>query len=156
VARDRQEVRYQVDLRYAGQSADISVTMSPEDFHAEGLTPATDRFDDLHEQMFNFRLSKAKEIVNLRVIVLGPGAEAVELHLEEGDGDPSRAAVAATQIYSDGETHEGTIYDRSKLLAGDRIEGPAIITEVDSTTLVLPGSHATVDSVGNLLIRDNS
>lgn len=156
VARERQEVRYQVDLRYAGQSADISVTMSPEDFLAEGLAPATDRFDDLHEQMFNFRLSKAKEIVNLRVIVLGPGAEAVELHLEEGDGDPSRAAVAATQIYAEGATHDGTIYDRSKLLAGDRIEGPAIITEVDSTTLVLPGSHATVDSVGNLLIRDNS
>ncbi|KGE04522.1 hydantoinase/oxoprolinase family protein [Pseudohaliea rubra] len=156
VARDRQEVRYQVDLRYAGQSADISVTMSPEDFLAEGLAPATGRFDELHEQMFNFRLSKAKEIVNLRVIVLGPGAEAVELHVDEGDGDASRAAVAATKIYSDGETHDGTIYDRSKLLAGDRIDGPAIITEVDSTTLVLPGSHAMVDSVGNLLIRDNS
>ena len=90
------------------------------------------------------------------MIVLGPGAEAVELRVEKGDGDASRAAVEKTRIYSEGEYHEGTIYDRAKLLAGDRIDGPAIVTELDSTTLILPGSHATVDSVGNLLIRDNS
>ncbi|EED36903.1 N-methylhydantoinase (ATP-hydrolyzing) A 2 [Luminiphilus syltensis NOR5-1B] len=156
VPRDKQEVRFQVDLRYAGQSADITVTLSPEDFAKHGIEQAVGRFDELHEQMFNFRLAKAKEIVNLRVIVLGPGAEAVELSLEDGDGDITRAAIADTQIYSEGEHHPGTIYDRAKLLAGDRIEGPAIVTELDSTTVILPGSHATVDSVGNLLIRDNS
>lgn len=156
VPKEKQDIRYQVDLRYMGQSADISVTFSPEDFASQGLTPAVDRFDELHEQMFNFRLSKAKEIVNLRVIVLGPGAAAVELKLDQGDGDASRAAVAKTQIYSEGQSHEGTIYDRAKLLAGDRVDGPAIVTELDSTTLILPGSHAMVDSVGNLLIRDNS
>jgi N-methylhydantoinase A len=156
VPREKQDVRYQIDLRYAGQSADISVTFSPEDFATHGLTQAVDRFDELHEQMFNFRLSKAKEIVNLRVIVLGPGAEAVELRLDQGDGDVSRAAIAETRIYSEGRSHEGTIYDRAKLLAGDRIDGPAIVTELDSTTLILPGSHATVDPVGNLLIRDDS
>ncbi len=156
VPREKQEVRYQVDLRYAGQSADISVTITPEEFKANGLTLAAGRFDEMHEQMFNFRLSKAKEVVNLRVIVLGPGAEAVELKLEQGDGNVSRAEVVKTRIYSGGEYHEGIIYDRAKLLAGDRIEGPAIVTELDSTTVILPGSHATVDSVGNLLIRDNS
>jgi N-methylhydantoinase A len=149
-------VRYQVDLRYAGQSADISVTLTPEEYAERGLAGATERFDDLHEQMFSFRLDKAREIVNLRVIVLGPGARAAALHVDGGDGDVSRAEVAATRLYYDGAWHDGTIYDRGRLRAGDRVDGPAIVTELDSTTLILPGSHATVDTVGNLLIRDNS
>jgi N-methylhydantoinase A len=156
VPRDKQDVRYQVDLRYAGQSADISVTITPDEFEKNGLVTASEQFDNLHEQMFNFKLDKDQEIVNLRVIVLGPGAEAVELKVEKGDGDVTRARIADTQIYYQGAWHDGVIYDRSKLLADDRIEGPAIVTEVDSTTLILPGSHATVDHVGNLLIRDNS
>lgn len=156
VPRSAQELRYQVDLRYAGQSADISVTITPEEFAENGLSGATEQFDNLHEQMFNFKLDKPQEIVNLRVIVQGPGAEAAKLAVEEGDGKSARAIVSETKIYNQGAWHDGHIYDRSKLLGGDRIEGPAIVTELDSTTLILPGSHAIVDSVGNLLIRDNS
>ena len=47
----------------------------------------------------------------------------------------------------------GAIYDRAKLRAGDRIAGPAVIVEMDSTTLVLPGCVARVDRFGNILIR---
>ena len=43
-------------------------------------------------------------------------------------------------------------YDRAKLRAGDKLSGPAIITEMDSTALVLPGCVATVDALGNILI----
>jgi N-methylhydantoinase A len=45
------------------------------------------------------------------------------------------------------------IYDRVLLRAGNRIDGPAIVTEMDSTTLVLPGHRAEVDTYGNLIIR---
>ena len=47
---------------------------------------------------------------------------------------------------------EAKIYDRSKLAAGNLILGPAIVTEMDSTTLILPGHHAKVDKFGTLLI----
>ncbi len=45
------------------------------------------------------------------------------------------------------------VYDRSKLLAGNVVTGPAVITEMDSTTLVLPGHAATVHTSASLLIR---
>lgn len=155
VPRDRQEIRYQADLRYAGQSADITISLTPEEFEERGIEAATERFDDLHEQMFNFRLDKAKEIVNLRVVALGPGAKADALSVETFDSSVERALLKETRVYSDGAWHEARIYDRGRLGAGDRIEGPAIVTEIDSTTLILPGSHATVDAVGNLQLRDN-
>lgn len=155
LARDEQEVRYQVDMRYAGQSADITISFDPAEFAAHGLELASKRFDVLHEQMFNFSLDKAKEIVNLRVIAQGGGADVGALVAPDGDGDPARAAIAATRIYSEGRWHDATIYDRSRLCFGDRVDGPAIVNELDSTTLILPGSHAMVDKVGNLLIRDN-
>ena len=150
-----QDVRYQVDMRYAGQSADITISFDPEEFAQSGLELAAQRFNVLHEQMFSFSLDKAKEIVNLRVIAQGGGAEVGSLVAPSGDGNPARAAVAQTRVYSDGAWHEATIFDRAKLCEGDRVEGPAIVFELDSTTLILPGSHASVDKVGNLLIRDN-
>ena len=113
-------------------------------------------FRSLHEQMFNFSLDKVKEIVNLRVIARGGGSDAGNLVARQGEGTPDRAIVAQTRVYSDGKWHDATIYDRGKLCEADRIEGPAIIFELDSTTLILPGSHAVVDKVGNLLIRDNT
>lgn len=155
VPSSEQDVRYQVDMRYAGQSADITISFDAAEFEKHGLEQASKRFDVLHEQMFSFSLDKAKEIVNLRVIAQGGGAQVGSLTAPAGNGDPSRAAAAQTRIYSEGAWHDATIYDRSKLCEGDRIEGPAIVFELDSTTLILPGSHATVDKVGNLLIRDN-
>ena len=55
----------------------------------------------------------------------------------------------------DGKEQAAVIYDRAKLLQGDIIPGPAIITEMDSTTLVESGCTATVDHVGNILINPN-
>ena len=48
-----------------------------------------------------------------------------------------------------------TVYDRSKLGAGFTIEGPAIVVEMDSTSVILPGHTGSVDDYGNILIRPN-
>ncbi len=155
VPRAVQETIYQVDLRYAGQSADITVALMPDEFARDGIAGAARRFDKLHEQMFSFSLDKPKEVVNLRVIAQGAGAEAGRIALAEGDGSPAAAVVQPTRVFFEGAWHEGSLYDRARLRAGDRIVGPAIVTELDSTTLILPGSHALVDRIGNLLIRDD-
>lgn len=155
IAADAQEVRYQVDMRYAGQTADITIAIDPAEFAEHGLAQASARFDELHKQMFNFNLDKEKEIVNIRVIAMGPPTDARPLSVAMGDGDPVAAEVDRTRIYFEGGWHEARIYARARLRQTDRVEGPAIVTELDSTTLILPGSHATVDAVGNLLIRDN-
>jgi N-methylhydantoinase A len=70
-----------------------------------------------------------------------------------GDADPRAAHSGETRIYRHGAWLPAQLYDRSKLQPGMRIDGPAIITELDSTTVVLPHHVATVDRFYNLLIN---
>jgi N-methylhydantoinase A len=62
------------------------------------------------------------------------------------------AKIYDTKFYYEGEWHDAVIFDRDKLAVEAVIPGPAIVQEMDSTTLILPGHAATVDEVGNLLI----
>jgi N-methylhydantoinase A len=73
--------------------------------------------------------------------------------LEQGGEDPSEARTTTHQIWIEGGEVEANIYDRGELRAGNVVRGPAIVTEMDSTTLVLPGHAATVHPSGSLLIR---
>ena len=73
--------------------------------------------------------------------------------LEQGTDDASGAIYERTTIFVDGKDHSAQIYDRSNLKSGNRISGPAIITEMDSTTLLLPNHAGEVDDLGNILIR---
>ena len=66
---------------------------------------------------------------------------------------PAKALLGRHQIWVDGGQVEAGLYDRVLLEAGNIIEGPAVITEMDSTSLVLPGHSATVHPSGSLLIR---
>jgi N-methylhydantoinase A len=52
----------------------------------------------------------------------------------------------------DGKSCTATVYDRAKLKAGNRLAGPAIVMEMDSTTVILPKHHGKVDTYGNILI----
>jgi N-methylhydantoinase A len=58
-----------------------------------------------------------------------------------------------TRYYYDGDWYDAVIYDRNKLHEGLIVPGPAIVIEMDSTTVVLPGYEATVDKLDNLIIR---
>ena len=63
------------------------------------------------------------------------------------------ALSSTTEIWADGALVQANVYDRQRLKAGNVVSGPAIITEMDSTTLVLPDHAATVHPSGSLLIR---
>jgi N-methylhydantoinase A len=149
-------VHYEVDVRYHGQGFEIPVPVD-----SSLLNGATDNlleaiataFDTEHERLFSFTLDTDHEIVNARATVTGPRPSVATSTLETGDGDPALALVRTTQIVADGERVQAGIYDRAKLRAGDVIAGPAIVTEMDSTTLVLPGHAATVHPSGSLMIR---
>jgi N-methylhydantoinase A len=153
VARSEQTTMYQIDLRYAGQAMQLTVDTTPEDFAAGGLSAAGKQFNAMHEQMFTFALETGHELYNLRALVQGRESEARAEALPPGGGDPSAAAYLDTSIYVDGRDQPAKIYDRALLLAGNRIPGPAIVTEMDSTTLILPGHDGEVDGLGNILIR---
>jgi N-methylhydantoinase A len=79
-----------------------------------------------------------------------------EPHLPEGEpgaGDASDAVVDEHEVYFHGEWLPTRIYDRARLSPGHRFEGPAIVTEFDSTTVVLAGYTAEVDRYLNLIIN---
>ena len=61
--------------------------------------------------------------------------------------------LRTSKVWMDGREQDAIIYDRAKLKAKDKIKGPAIITEMDSTTLILSDHVATIDAFGNILIN---
>ncbi len=143
------EVRYEIDVRYAGQGMKLTVTASPDDFALEDIVR---RFDAEHEQLFTFALDAPHELVGLRAVALGAAQPFVDASGADASGDAAPEPVRTSRVYADGAWHEAAIHDRARLATGHRIEGPAVVTEMDSTTLVLPGHVALVDAVGNLAI----
>ncbi len=153
IARSEQQVSYQFDVRYAGQALEISVDFTLQELDSGGLAAIADKFDQLHEQFYTFKLDADKEIVNIRAIVEGKAAVVNASELERLPGDASRAVYAEENIYVNGSQSVAKIYDRGKLCSGDRIAGAAIVTEMDSTTLILPDHAGEIDRIGNILIR---
>jgi N-methylhydantoinase A len=153
--RAEQTVGYQVDVRYHGQGFEIPVDVDPAwlDDPDAALQTLGERFDAEHDRLFSFLLSVDHELVNARATVTGPKPDVAPVSLPEGDGDPAGALVQDHSIYVGGEQVPAGVYDRAKLRAGDVVTGPAIVTEMDSTTLVLPGHAATVHASGSLLIN---
>ncbi|MEL6234253.1 MAG: hydantoinase/oxoprolinase family protein [Pseudomonadota bacterium] len=151
VGRAEQEALYQIDIRYHGQGMKLTIDMSPAEFRTDGLAGITRRFDDEHEKLFTFALDAEHELVGLRAVVQGGEKPFIGGELAQG-GTPAAAVIHDTKLYVDGAWAPAKIYDRAKLGAGDVIAGPAVVTEMDSTTLILPGHEGIVDKVGNILI----
>ncbi len=148
-----QTVGYHVDVRYHGQGFEIPIVVDPQwlEDPDTALSRLAASFDAEHDRLFSFLLSVDHELVNARATVTGPRPEVASIPLEEGDGTVTPASTQ--QIYVSGGMVEAGIYDRAALRAGDVVPGPAVITEMDSTTLVLPDHAAEVHSSGSLLIN---
>ena len=148
VAPPDQEHRVEIDIRYAGQAFEVPL------FSPQGSTIASlvERFDTEHKRLFTFNLPVPQELVNIRVVALGKPANVAAERIERGTGDVSSAKLYDHKVWMDGREQDAAILDRAKLRAGDVVTGPAVITEMDSTTLVLSGHVATVDDFGNILI----
>jgi N-methylhydantoinase A len=113
-------------------------------------------FDAEHQRLFSFLLNTEHEMVTVRATASGPRPEVAAQNLAAASTDPSEALRLTTEIWVDDAFVQANVYDRGRLAAGNVVHGPAIITEMDSTTLVLPGHEATVHVSGSLLIRPNS
>jgi N-methylhydantoinase A len=142
--------RYQVDVRYHGQGFELPIDVDLDGF---ALDRVGAEFDAEHEQLFTFALDAEHEIVNLRAVVLSAASTLDAEHVEAGDADPSAAATGTATVFVDDAYADARLYHRAELRAGNRIAGPAIVTEMDSTTLILPGHTGEVDQFGNILIR---
>ena len=153
IAEDRLEVTYQADLRYAGQAFQITVEFTEAELREKGVAVLTDQFDAEHEQLFTFKLGDGHEILMIRAVVGASVTLKADISIPKGSGDIGGALIHQSRFFYEGDWHDAGIYDRGRLGAEDVVAGPAIVSEMDSTTVVLPGYSATVDTVGNLLIQ---
>ncbi len=153
IPRSQQDIFYNADMRYFRQGYELPIVITLEDLQAQGIGILADRFHALHEQLYRFRLDAECEIVNLRAVALGKGAR-FSLNAADLDGpDAAHAQTDEHRTYFDGNFLPTPIYDRFKLRPGNRLTGPAIVTEMDSTTVVLPHCTAEVDRYANILVR---
>lgn len=155
IAADKQEVTYQADIRYAGQAFQISLGVSAEEIKEKGLEILTEEFDRQHEQLFTFAHGKDHEIVMLRAVVKAQNEGMVDIKITGKEQSLDEAKIHDSKFYFENKWYDVTIFDRSKISIDTKVPGPSIVQEMDSTTVILPGHTATVDSVGNLLINPN-
>ncbi|MEM9387932.1 MAG: hydantoinase/oxoprolinase family protein [Pseudomonadota bacterium] len=153
VPRAEQNRSVQVDLRYLGQGFQLTIDTTLDALRSEGLDAVGKQFEAMHTQLFTFALPVELEIVNLRAVVEGSGTEVTAEKVESGGADAAAAAIGKQDVFMDDEDREAVIYDRSKLKAGNVVPGPAIVVEMDSTSLILSDHNGTVDEYGNIIIR---
>lgn len=154
IATGDQRITYLADMRYVLQGYEIPVTIDIDAVRAGNIAQLGDHFDELHEQLYGFRMDDAaREIVNLRCIGNGavPKIELPSAEAQASDG--SDAIIDEHQIVFEGIRVATKVYDRVKLTPGAKFDGPAIVTEFDSTTVVLPGYIAELDQYYNILIN---
>ncbi|WP_456416365.1 hydantoinase/oxoprolinase family protein [Thiolapillus sp.] len=130
-----------LDLRYAGQSYTLNIPW-------KNKAQAVRDFHRNHARRYGHELDLPLELVNLRVSVRGPATPVrLAAPAAEWPAGPVRHCRAA------GEDLPVPCFDRSALALGQKINGPAIITEQVATTWLAPGWRCTVDGAGNLLLH---
>lgn len=152
IPRGEQTSTFQVDIRYYGQGLLLTVDFTLESLERDGLDAIGERFDEMHKQLFTFALPAEKELVNLRAVAQGKPTTVKALRIPKGSSSPTEAAIGTQSIYVDGKDQKATLYDRAKTKSGNVIRGPAIVLQMDTTTLILPNHIGTVDDFGNIMI----
>jgi N-methylhydantoinase A len=135
-----------LDMRYAGQSYELKVPFAGDIVAA---------FHRAHESRYGyFDRARTCEVVNVRARFTGRTPKPGLPKLASGGSNSSRALVSKAPVYFHGRRQAATdFYDRSKLLAGNRIPGPAVVTEYSATTLLPPNWIGRVDRTGNLILE---
>jgi N-methylhydantoinase A len=149
-------VQRAADMRYVGQEHAVTVELPVELFQNQDRDGIKQRFDAVHATRYGYSAPGEKaEIVSLRSATTGLLRKPAFEPIAKGEATaPSQAFRGTRPVYfTQGARHVDTpTYDRAELTAGHRIEGPALIEEHASTTVVHPGDVVTVDAFGDLVI----
>ncbi|HEY4378878.1 MAG TPA: hydantoinase/oxoprolinase family protein [Acidobacteriaceae bacterium] len=137
-----------MDLRYRRQGYELNV---PYDEHTPGNSIAA--FHQFHQQRYGFSdTNRPVEVVNLRLRMAAAGDRYSPAPRALVPGDGSAARYAVRDVYFDAGFIPTQLYRRDRLIPGDTIQGPAMITEYTSATVVPPDCRAHVDAIGNLIL----
>ena len=143
-------LEYYLDMRYKGQNYEITV---PFDETVTDMEALKKRFTETYLRLYSYSSADEIQIVNFGLSALGVIAKP-KIAREDFVGEDASAAVigSRTVLMEDGSLEEYTLYDRDLLHCGNRIPGPAIIEQMDSTTILLKNHQAVVDEYFNMII----
>ena len=145
------------DLRLVGQIHELNVTLPDWPLSDANVGHLEDRFHELYQSLYSRRnLNIPVQIQNWRLLVRVPQREVrLQVQSPSGDADPMGALKGRRNAYfkDSGGFVDCAVYDRYRLRAGHRIEGPAIIEEQESTAVIGPNDAAEVDGFLNLVIE---
>ncbi len=148
-------VQRALDMRYVGQEHSVTVEIPKHHFNTGDRKAIKDLFDAVHAQRYGTSApDEPAEIASLRTTITGmvekPGLERVEV----GEATPPKEAETGSRkaFFQEVGFADTPTFARAALLAGNRIQGPALIEEHASTTVVLPGDSVEVDTIGNFII----
>jgi N-methylhydantoinase A len=146
------EVLHFADMCYVGQSYHLEVALADE-AGEQALGRLYDDFCTLHDRVYGHATAGPASIVNLRTVHRAPGLPDFGRADEPASEMPRQRAPRLIVPTASGVPIEAAIYDRWTLQRGDRIDGPAIVEQSDTTTVVPSGWRATVDAGENLIIE---
>jgi N-methylhydantoinase A len=148
----RIRVAREADIRYAGQSMEVRVVAPAGAVDAAFLTALIDTFHAAHLRTFGYNYTGEQkiELVNLCVSAFGL-IERPHMPKLDAGGQATRKSVRP--VYFDGTFRDTPVYDRAALPPGFRLEGPAVVEEFGSTTVVFPSQRLEVDPHGILIVR---
>jgi len=139
------KIEHLLDMRYIGQAYELTVPASGSFAGA---------FHRAHAKRYGYSdAARPVEIVSVRARAIGTTPKPALPKIERSGADVGAALVGNRNVYFGGRRLSARIYDRSRLRAGNRLRGPAVITEYSATTVLLPGWIARVDAYGNLLLE---
>lgn len=144
-------VSLSLDMRYRGQNWELKVPVLRERLDVETVSAS---FDQSHERLYRFKMPEHEhEVINLRVAVTGP-LERGQAHTPRRERSETARAPGERQVLDDTmrEFTATAIVDRDALGAGDVLQCPAVVEELDTTVVVPSGWSAAADDYGNLLL----
>jgi N-methylhydantoinase A len=150
--RDNVTLTRALEMRYLGQNYELTVPVTFPHIDEQTAPQLWQGFNALHQARFGFSMpDSAIEIINFMVTGLAAGEKAKLPELKAAPGPKPEAAGRRRVIFDEGAL-DTPVYFRDRLLDGHRIEGPAVVEEAASVTILRPDQRLTVDRWGNLHI----
>jgi N-methylhydantoinase A len=150
-------LKQQIDLRYLHQGYHLTVDGPDGEITQTHKQPIKAAFDDLHRRTYGASAPEEDaELVTLRVVSEVPVPHLRLPRIAAGRVADARIGERPLYDLTSAEFADAYVYDRTRLGADDRIAGPAIVEQYDSTTVVLADQVLTVDDFGNLLITEEA
>jgi N-methylhydantoinase A len=145
---------YSLDLRYVNQYHEVNVEVSAGEVESADFEAMASKFHPRHNRLFGYSLEEEGtpvELINMRLVTIGVTEKPRFLPMEYDSEDPSHAFKRKRRVYlpKQKEFTEVDVFDGFGLKFGNRITGPAIIEQVNTTTFVTPEYRVLVDRFGS-------